>query len=222
MSRILFVSPHPDDETLGCGGTILKHRSGGDEVYWLIMTNILVEEGYNKVKVDKRQKEIDSVANEYKFSKVFKLNFPTAKLDVIPRIRIISETSRIIEQVKPEMIYLPNGNDVHSDHGITFEAIISSTKTFRCPFIKKMLVYEVISETEFSPPLGNNAFLPNSFTDITDYIDKKISIMKLYRDEIKKHPFPRSVDNIRALATFRGATAGVRYAEAFTVLKEIW
>src|SRR3989304_942557 len=127
MSRILFVSPHPDDETLGCGGAILKHRSAGDEIYWLIMTNMMVEEGFGRIKVNKRQKEIDSVANEYGFSKVFKLDFPTTKLDVIPRIRIINETGRVIEQVKPEIIYLPNGKDVHSDHGITFESVISST-----------------------------------------------------------------------------------------------
>lgn len=83
-------------------------------------------------------------------------------------------------------------------------------------------MYEIISETEFAPPFQNNAFVPNCFSDISKYLDKKISIMQIYNGEMKEHPFPRSIDNLKALAIFRGATAGVKYAEAFMVLKEIW
>jgi LmbE family N-acetylglucosaminyl deacetylase len=111
---------------------------------------------------------------------------------------------------------------VHSDHKITFDTVISSAKTFNCPSIRRLLAYEVVSETEFSPPFQNSVFIPNSFSDISEYLERKILIMKLYKGEMKEHPFPRSEDNLRALATFRGAAAGVKYAEAFMVLKEIW
>jgi LmbE family N-acetylglucosaminyl deacetylase len=83
-------------------------------------------------------------------------------------------------------------------------------------------MYETISETEFAPPLCCNAFIPNSFSDISEYIERKISIIKIYDDQLGEHPFPRSIENIKALATFRGATSGVKYAEAFMILKEIW
>ena len=222
MNKVLFIAPHPDDETLGCGGTILRHKAAGDKIYWLIMTNISVETGYDKIQVKKRRQEIDNVAKEYGFKKVFKLDLQTTKLDVIPRGQIIESVSKVINKVKPHVFYIPNRNDVHSDHKVTFDAVISSTKTFRFPFVKKILMYEVISETEFSPPLQDSAFIPNGFSDISDYLDKKISIMNIYRGEMSEHPFPRSAENLKALATFRGATAGVRYAEAFMILKEIW
>ncbi len=222
MSKVLFISPHPDDETLGCGGTILKHEAMNDKIYWLIMTNISIEEGYNEEEVNIRQQEIGVVAKEYRFEKVFKLDLPTTKLDVIPKKQIIETVSKVIDNIKPAVVYLPNKNDVHSDHQITFDTVISSTKTFRCSFVKQILMYETLSETEFAPPFQNDAFMPNSFSDISAFIEEKIAIMEIYKGEMSMHPFPRSKENIMSLATFRGATAGVKYAEAFMILKDIW
>lgn len=221
--RVLVIAPHPDDETLGCGGTILKHRANGDAVYWLIMTNMLVEEGYDAGTVQDRQNEIDIVAQcGYGFEEYFKLDLPTTKLDTIPMNKMVKSVSNIIQKVKPNAVYLPHRNDIHLDHRIVFDVAINSVKTFRSPFINRVLMYEVVSETEFAPPIQGNTFAPNSFSDITYYIDDKIKIMGIYKGEIEDHPFPRSVENIKALAAFRGATAGVRYAESFVMLKEIW
>jgi LmbE family N-acetylglucosaminyl deacetylase len=220
--KVIIVAPHPDDETLGCGGTILKHKAIGDEVYWLIMTNVSAENGYGKTQVKIRQQEVEIVTQKYGFEKVFKMNFPTTKLDVIPREQLVKTVSTIIHEVKPNIVYLPNRNDVHSDHKVTFDTAISATKAFRHSSIKRILMYETISETEFAPPFQQNAFVPSSFSDISPYFDKKLAIMKIYESELGKHPFPRNVENIKALATFRGATAGVKFAEAFTLVKEIW
>ena len=139
--KILVISPHPDDETLGCGGTILKHKDMGDKIYWLIITNIVVKNGWDKDIVEKRQKEIETVAKMYDFEKTFKLDYPTAKLDTIPMQEIIESISKVIFEIKPEVIYLPNRSDVHTDHQITFKAAYSCTKNFRYPFIKKILMY---------------------------------------------------------------------------------
>jgi LmbE family N-acetylglucosaminyl deacetylase len=98
---------------------------------------------------------------------------------------------------------------------------MACTKSFRYPFIKKVLMYECISETEFAPAFPEKAFVPNYFVDITEFFNKKIEIMKVFESEIAEHPFPRSLRNIEALATFRGATAGCEYAEAFQVVKII-
>ena len=222
MNKVLIVAPHPDDETLGCGGTIIKHKSKGDEIYWLIVTNISVEEGYDKDRVKERQKEIDVVSKEYGFNEIFKLDFPTTKLDMIPKVEIIEAISNVVCKVNAELVYVPNKNDVHSDHKITFESVMSAIKIFRCPFIKKVLMYETISETEFAPPFQSDTFMPNSFSDISRFVNKKCSIMEIYNTELRNHPFARSIDNIKALSVFRGATAGVKNAEAFAVIKEIW
>jgi LmbE family N-acetylglucosaminyl deacetylase len=222
MNKVLVVSSHPDDETLGCGGTILKHKKTGDKVYWLIMTNISVNEGYGPKKVSARQGEIAKVVNAYGFEGVFKLDYPTARLDSAPKSEMIKAVSAVIGKVKPAVIYVPNKSDIHSDHETTFNAVMRSAKTFRFPFIKRILMYETISETEFTPVVSRKIFAPNSFSDISAYLNRKIAIMKIYKSELGKHPFPRSLENIKALATFRGSTAYVRYAEAFVVLKEIW
>lgn len=220
--NILIVSPHPDDETLGCGGSLLKHRGYSDNINWMIMTGIAVVDGYDVDMVEKRKCEIDAVRKRYDFKDVFNLGFPAAQLDLIPRSKLVKCVNDIIQDIKPDRIYLPNVNDIHSDHKITFEAVISAAKTFRCPFLKKVMMYEVLSETEFAPPLLMGNFCPNSFSDISDYLEDKLAVMHLYSSEIGEHPFPRNDLNIRALATFRGATAGVKAAEAFMVLKEIW
>ena len=80
---------------------------------------------------------------------------------------------------------------------------------------------ETLSETEFAPSPKEDSFIPNMFVDITDFIERKIEIMKIYKSEIGACPFPRSERNVRALATFRGATAGCEYGESFMILKEI-
>ena len=219
--KILVISPHPDDETLGCGGTILKHKDIGDKIYWLIITNIVVKNGWDKDIVEKRQKEIKTVAEMYGFEKTFKLDYPTAKLDIIPIQEIIDSISGVILEIKPEIIYLPNRSDVHTDHQITFKAAYSCTKNFRYPFIKKILMYETLSETEFAPALPENAFIPNIFVDTTKYFEKKLEIFKIYKSEVMEEPFPRSLDSIKALARYRGSQIGVEYVEAFMLVREI-
>ena len=222
MKKILCVAPHPDDETLGCGGTLLKHKASGDKIYWLIMTNVSAENGFAPAVVARRQREIERVAKAFGFAKTFKLDFPTTQLDKVSKQKLIKALGDVIHELKPEWIYVPGRYDAHSDHHATFTAVLSTVKTFRAPFVKKVLMYETISETEFAPLSVKTMFVPTNFSDISKYLQKKIIIMKMYRGEMKPHPFPRNPHNIRALATFRGAMAGVKYAESFSVVKEIW
>ena len=216
--KILVISPHPDDETLGCGGTILKHKNMGDKVHWLIITNVDVENGWDRDIVKERQKEIENVAEMYAFEKTFKLDYPTAKLDIIPIQEIIKSISKVILEVKPEIIYLPNRSDVHTDHQITFKTAYSCTKNFRYSFIKKILMYETLSETEFAPALPEITFIPNVFVDITNYFEKKLEIFKIYKSELMTEPLPRSLEVIEALAKYRGSRIGKKYAESFQLL----
>lgn len=221
MKKIMVVSAHPDDEILGCGGTLIKHRELGDKIDWLITTNISEKQGFSKARVDSRQEEIIAVEKRLKINKTYNLNYPTMCLSDESLLTMIPKISKIFNESQPEVIYILNRSDAHSDHLITFKAVMACTKSFRYPFVKQVLMYECISETEFGAALPENHFLPTYFVDISPYLKEKIDIMSIYESEIDEHPFPRSNKNIEALATFRGATAGVKYAEAFQVLKFI-
>jgi len=216
-NKVLVVAVHPDDETLGCGGGILKHKANKDEIYWLICTTIDKNHSYYEI----REKEIEKVSKLYNFDGVYNLRLKTMQVDEYSMSELISKISNVINEIKPNIIYLPFKGDVHSDHRKIFEASFSCTKSFRYPFIKKIYMMETLSETEFAPSVNEDSFIPNVFVDISEYFEKKIEIMKVFQSEIAKHPFPRSQRNLRALATLRGATCGCEYAEAFVLLKEI-
>lgn len=216
--NIIVISSHPDDEIIGCGGTLLKHKMQGDIISWIIVTNIFESQGYSKNQINIRQAEIIKIAEALHFEKVYKLDFPTASLNSDFLSKLISMISKIFNEFRPEVIYTVNRSDAHSDHRITFDAVGACIKSFRYPFIKKVLMYECISETEFAPALFEKIFIPNYFVDISAFFNKKIELLNIYESEIGIHPFPRSLRNIEALATFRGATSGVEYAEAFQLI----
>ena len=220
MNIVVFAC-HPDDETFGCGGALLRHKANGDKIYWVIATDISEKNGFSKKMVLDREKEIKAVSRIYGFNKVYRLGIPTTMVDRCATKDIVGRISRIFKELKPHTVYLPFRSDVHSDHRIMFEAAYSCTKTFRFPSIRKILMMEALSETEFAPAIKECAFIPNYFVDVSDFFDKKVEAAKIYKSELKKHPFPRNLKNIKSLATFRGATAGCRYAEAFMLLKGI-
>lgn len=216
-NKVLIIAVHPDDETLGCGGTLLKHKANGDEIHWLICTTIEEEHSFFPT----REKEIEKVSKLYNFDSVHNLRLKTMQVDEYSMSELIGKISKVMNEVQPNVVYLPFKGDVHSDHRKIFEASFACTKSFRYPFIKKVYMMETLSETEFAPSTKENSFIPNVFVDISDFMDKKIEIMKIFESEIGEHPFPRSERNLRALATLRGATCGYEYAESFVLLKEI-
>jgi LmbE family N-acetylglucosaminyl deacetylase len=221
MSKVIIISAHPDDETLGAGGTILKHKQNGDEINWLIVTDVFENEGFSRERVLSRKLEIEKVSQKYSFNNVYNLGYPTMKLNDTILFDLVNKISNIFQALKPETIYIMNRSDAHSDHRVVFDAVMSCTKSFRYPYVKKVLMYECLSETEFAPILPERVFQPNYFVDISDFIGNKIEIMKIFESELGEHPFPRSIKNIESLAIYRGATVGVNFAEAFQLIKYI-
>jgi len=221
VNKILIIAPHPDDETIGCGGTLLKHIKQGDKVYWLIITSMHIDDGWNIHDIKNREHEIKKVAKEFLFSEVIELNYPTTKLDSIPMSDIVFSISNIMKKIQPSTVYLPNPTDIHTDHQIVFKAGYSCTKSFRYPYVKKILIYETLSETDFASNVSDRPFSPNIFINIDNYVDKKTDIMKIYNNQIEKRPFPRSIDNIIALATLRGSSSNCNFAEGFQLVKSI-
>ena len=222
MKKVMFIAVHPDDETLGCGGTILKHKAQGDEIYWLTITNATKDHPFHFSDefVIMREQLVDKVALAYGFNETIKLDLPTQMLHSIDLKDFVVAVDDVIKRIQPNVIYMPFRGDVHSDHRIAFDAIYSCTKSFRKPFIEKIYMLEALSETEFSPAVPSTSFVPNDYVDITEFMDKKMAIMTLYEKEVMPEPYPCSLSSIKALARVRGSRAGVMYAEAFMLLYE--
>lgn len=218
---ILVVAPHPDDETLGCGGTLLKFKEAGARLHWLIVTAMSEEAGYTPDEITKRKSEIQKVADAYNFATINEMNLQPADLDVLPKKQIISLMSKIIYKIRPNQVYTVYRNDAHSDHEVVYDAVVASAKSFRAPYIKSVYTYETLSETGFGLKPEDPGFRANVFVDIEKYLNEKIDIMNIYASEFGNFPFPRSSEAVKALAMIRGTQCGCKAAEAFMLVKEI-
>lgn len=222
MNKVLCIAVHADDETLGCGGTILKHKAQGDEIHWLLLTGPTENHpcNFTQEHIDARAERVQRVAAAYGYDSVEYVALPTQLLHTLDLRDIIQKISNVIKKIQPNIIYTMFANDVHSDHRVAFDAVYSCTKSFRYPFIEKIYMMETLSETEFALATPARTFLPNVYVDITDYIDRKLEIMEMYPSELMQEPYPRSLSSIKALARIRGSRSGVMYAEAFQLLYE--
>jgi LmbE family N-acetylglucosaminyl deacetylase len=216
----LVVAPHPDDEVLGVGGTLLRRKQEGATIGWLIMTNINVMSGWSSEKVEQRKNEIAKITELFGFDIVIQLGFTTTQLELVPMGDLVEAVSDAIKAFAPTEIFLPHFTDIHSDHRVTFDAVASATKWFRCPSVKRLLAYETLSETDFGL-MPDQRFRPNVFMNIDGFLEGKLRAMNIYSSEVGEFPFPRSNESISALATFRGSSSGFKAAEAFELLREI-
>jgi N-acetylglucosamine malate deacetylase 1 len=219
VMNTLVIAPHPDDETLGCGGTLLRRKAEGVELGWLIVTGISEAGGWSRERMQQRDAEISRVAELIGFSQVFKLALPSAQLDQVPMRELIVKIADVFKSFQPEEVFVPHSSDVHSDHRWVFDAATACTKWFRSPSVTRVLAYETISETDFGLD-QDRTFRPNYFVDISEFLDLKLEIMAVYESELGVFPFPRSIQAIRGLAMVRGATSGFTAAEAFQLLRE--
>jgi LmbE family N-acetylglucosaminyl deacetylase len=222
VNTVLVIAPHPDDELIGCGGTILRHIADGDSVHWLIMTAMTEQAGFDREQITARQEQIDTVVQDVGFTARHELGLPTAHLDTLPLARIVEATAQVIGEVRPDTLYLPYGGDVHSDHGVTFAAARGCSKWFRHPSVRRIYSYETLSETDFALPPHGPGMPIQRYVDISAHLERKLELLDIYASEFAAPPFPRSKQSISALALLRGAAAGCIAAEAFQVLKEIY
>lgn len=209
MSKnVLVIATHPDDETLGAGGTLLKHKAQNDTLHCIFCTDITTSGGFTLEAIQKREMEIAAVSAAYGFSSTHRLGLRTMCCDEYSRSEIIAALSKIFKDINPQILYLPFAYDVHSDHRVIFECAFACTKSFRYPSLERVLMMETVSETEFAPSFNAQSFVPNVFVDITPYFKQKCEIMSLYQSELGIAPFPRSLVNLEALAIYRGCTHG--------------
>lgn len=218
--KILAVSAHPDDETLGCGGTLLKHKVAGDRLDWLITTQP-GEGRFSAEFIARRRKQINAVQKAYGFGQVHQLEFFAAELDRAPFGEVIEATTAAVKSAEPDRVYVVHPGDVHSEHRITFDAVWAALKPFRRGQCAEVYCYETASSTNMAPPMPGCAFVPTAYCDIGEFLDRKLEIFRIYESEVQAPPGPRSIESVEALARWRGSAVGLAHAEAFNVVRAL-
>jgi LmbE family N-acetylglucosaminyl deacetylase len=219
---VLTIAVHPDDETLGCGGTLLKHKAAGDRLHWLLVTAARPPL-YDDRAIEQQRRQVEAVRGAYPFESFTWLEQPTTRLDTLSLEELIRPIRETITRLRPEVVYLPNRTDAHSDHRITFLAANAVLKSFYLKKlgVRRVLMCETPSETEAAPALPEAAFLPQVSVDVSGTLERKLEIFSLYASETQPGFLPRSPSAIEALARWRGAAVGVEYAESFMLLREL-
>lgn len=217
--RELYFAPHPDDEVLGCGGTIARHAAE-NEVYVCVVTKG-VEPLFSDAIINKTREEQKKAHKFLGVKECYYLDFPAVMLEEEHRYEINAAISRIIAKVKPDTVYIPHFGDMQKDHKIVSEAVMVAVRPKGEYCVKKVYSYETLSETEWNIPHVANVFIPNRFVDISDVLEVKLKAISMFESQMGDFPNPRSVEAVKALASLRGSTISVNAAESFCVIREI-
>jgi len=221
--NIMVVAPHPDDEVLGCGGIIAKNVAQRHNVYVSIMTNgnIGAPELYSEDNVRIVRGEAKQAHDILGVKETFFYDFPAPRLETTPSYQISNELNSLYKSLTIDTIYLPHRGDIHKDHGVIFYAGLVAARPIDNCTVKTIYTYETLSETEWAAPFANDAFIPNVFEEITDYLSLKLNAIKCFKSQLKLFPHPRSIESIESLARNRGVIVGYPFAEAFALIRSM-
>lgn len=217
---VLVIAPHPDDEVLGCGGIIAKRAKAGDEVWVCIVT-----EGktpmYSEEFILTEENEMRDAHRKLGVAHSIMFRLPSAMLDTMPQHEINEKLAEVVDMVKPDEVFIPHHGDVHRDHQIVADAAMVALRPNGNNNVRRILAYETMSETDWNIPNTQNAFIPNVFEDIGDFVVQKTEALMKYRSQVREYPAARSSIGIQGLALHRGATVGMESAEAFMLIREV-
>ena len=222
IKKVLVVAAHPDDELLGCGGTLIKLAKKNCKIFTLFFTDGISARGskFSKKVNNRKNEALKSLKIMGVHSSKF-LSYPDNGLDTVPLIKIIREIEQIIIKFKPDTILTHSNVDLNIDHEIVSRAVVTASRPKPNFCVKNILLFETLSSTEWNFNLKKKTFNPNYFIDITLTIKKKIKAAKAYKNEINSWPHPRSIKGIKNLASYRGQSVGLKYAEAFYLLRYV-
>ncbi|MEC7276619.1 MAG: PIG-L family deacetylase [Bdellovibrionota bacterium] len=211
--KVLVVAAHSDDEMLGCGGTILKHVSQGDDVKIIFLTDGVGARKGDDSEKEKRESSTEKVMQKIGVEDYVCLDFPDNKLDSVALLEIVQGIEKKTKGYSPEVIYTHFYGDLNIDHQIVNRAVKTAFRPLPGCTVKKILSFEVVSSTEW----GMNTFEPSYFVDVSEFQSKKMDALKLYDSEMRAEPHARSYENVLNLMKFRGNSIGLSFAEAFVV-----
>lgn len=224
---ILVVAAHPDDEVLGCGGTIARHSEVGDKVHILIVAEGATSRQNHRERSAIIEELSDLTFSAQKASSILKaanielLDLPDNRLDSIDRLDLIKQIEERIQKYQPSTVYVHHSGDVNVDHRRIHEAVVTACRPTPGHPVRRLLSYEVASSTEWQPPGSAPYFQPNWFVDISAHWNLKKQALEAYSSEMRPWPHSRSIDALEHLAKWRGAQVGVEAAEAFCLLRQV-
>ncbi|MBF0353723.1 MAG: PIG-L family deacetylase [Alphaproteobacteria bacterium] len=224
---VLAVAAHPDDEMLGCAGTLARHVACGDVVHLVFLA-----EGGDGARLDKNdlQGHANSQASIVTAARNAAsclgsqppqfLGFPDNRMDGLPLLDIVKDLEKVIDSINPTIIYTHHAHDLNVDHRVTHQAVLTACRPLPGSAIKAIFAYEVLSSTEWASPNPAFAFTPTRYVDISTFLAQKIILLACYETEMRPFPHARSNEAVEALARLRGSEVGFFAAEAFMVLRE--
>lgn len=228
MKNVLVIAAHPDDEVLGCGGTMARHSKMGDNVYSVILAEGITSRDRQR-KRDIHETDFGILhcaaqkANDILGVKQLKLlDFPDNRMDSLDRLDIVKVIEELINEMKPDIIYTHHIGDVNIDHRRTHEAVLTAVRPIPGQhYVKELLYFETASSTEWTTTGSAPAFTPNWYVNIEETVDLKIKALEAYECEMRKWPHARSIKALEYLAKWRGANIGKEAAEAFILGRKI-
>ena len=220
--KVLVIVAHTDDETIGLGGTIARHFNEGAEVYALSMTNgVGSRELTNQVDVEIRSEAAFEASKVLGFKWLDAFDYPDNQLDSVPLLEIVKSLEIIKKTINPSLIYTHSSADLNIDHRILNQAVLTAFRPQPNEIWSEIRTFEVPSSTDYGYGSVTNSFEPNLFIDISDFWQLKLNALENYNSEIREYPHSRSYKGIENLSKYRGNQVGLKYAEAFEIIRRI-
>lgn len=227
MKKIIVFAGHPDDEVLGCGATIARHSTAGDEVHVVILAEGATSRD-EKRDFEHRRSELSELANAArKANAILKTHslvlhdFPDNRMDSVDLLDIVKVVEQHLEKIQPEIVYTHHAGDVNIDHQRIHQAVVTACRPQPFQSVKTILFFEVPSSTEWQPSGSAIPFVPNWFVDVSVTLAAKLRALQEYESEMRPWPHSRSMESIEYLARWRGGSVGVEAAEAFVVGRKL-
>ncbi|WP_342541590.1 PIG-L deacetylase family protein [Paenisporosarcina sp. FSL H8-0542] len=214
--KVLVFAPHNDDEVLGVGGTIAKYAAQGHEVFICEVTKSNTDE-----EIKEERSEALAAHHLLGVKETIFLDFPIVTLRETPLVKINAEFLKVVEDIRPNIAFIPHKGDMHMDHTVVSHSAMVALRPINGIKVENIYAYETLSETEWNLPTVDNAYMPNVWSDISKFIDIKKEAMNCYQSQLKQPPHPRTLEIIEALAKLRGSTVGVPFAESFMLVRRL-
>lgn len=216
---VLVVAAHPDDETLGMGGTLARLTSRGVQIHCMFLTNGVGARGEGRQEeILARRKAAETAAKILGISGMHFYDFPDNGMDTVPLLEIVQAIEDFVKELNPDTVYTHHDGDLNVDHVITRKATVTACRPLPSATVRKIYAFEVPSSTEWEGST-RKMFQPQRFVSID--VEEKLKALRAYEAEMRAYPHPRSLEAIEALARWRGASCGVLAAEAFEVVREV-
>ncbi len=225
--NILLIIAHPDDEVLGCGGTLRKLADEGHDIYTCVLC-APADARHGRPDLTQFKEIVEKAEDLIGIKDSLKYEFKNIQFNTVPHLEMVKAIEAAIVKFKPEWVFTHHPSDVNIDHRVCYEASMAAirlpqrlSKDMPVTLIKKIFLFEVLSSTDWAPSIGL-AFQPNCYFDITKTFATKMQALEYYDSALKPFPHSRSRENIKALATLRGAEVSIEMAEAFCLIRDLY